>query len=255
MHKSCLSDTIRAERPIQRVPSLRHASRVFLVLAMTVAWGASHLSVAQSTFPTAGQGSVDARPGAPSPAKAFGLSMILPGLGHRHANGGTWTTWSGMVAATDAALWVGLFSSTWHRNNVVDTYRTLAAGSAGADLAGKDRTFYLNLASFRSSDEFLETVLRNRAWDQVDYVEDPSFHWSWASEAEFQRYRDLREQDESLGRRRSILIASLVANRLINGLMAARKAGNERASTTPVLSAGFAPPIGARPVLSLRLDY
>ncbi len=194
---------------------------------------------------------------APSPAKAFGLSMLLPGLGHRHANGGTWTAWSGTVAATDAALWIGLFSSTWHRNDVVDSYRTLAAGSAGAELDGKDRTFYLNLASFRSSDEFLETVLRNRAWDQVDYVSDPSFHWSWASEAEFQRYRDLREQDESLGRRRSILIASLVANRIINGLVSARKAGNARAATGSGLgfSAGFAPPVGARPVLSLRLDY
>ena len=196
---------------------------------------------------------------APSPAKAFGLSMLLPGLGHRHANDGQWTAWSGTLAATDAALWIGLFSSTWHRNNVVDTYRTLAAGSAGADLDGKDRTFYLNLASFRSSDAFLETVLRNRAWDQVDYVADPSFHWAWSSEAEFQRYRDLREQDESLGRRRSILIASLVANRLINGLIAARKAGNARnsasAGTGLGFSAGFAPPWGARPVLSLRLDY
>ena len=195
----------------------------------------------------------------PSPAKAFGLSMLLPGLGHRHANGDQWTGWAGTVAAADAALWVSLFTSSRHRNQVVETYRTLAAGSAGADLEGKNRTFYLNLASFRSSDEFLDTVLRNRAWDQVDYVSDPSFHWSWTTDAEFQRYRDLREQDESLGRRRSILIASLVANRLINGLIAARKAGNARnsvsAGTGLGFSAGFAPPVGARPVLSLRLDY
>ncbi|MEQ9103484.1 MAG: hypothetical protein RIE53_02170 [Rhodothermales bacterium] len=231
---------------MRRIRFLKFIPLLMLALPLLVAWPLPHAVQAQPADPA------NRMAPSPSPAKAFGLSMLLPGLGHRHANGGKWTAWSGTIAATDAALWIGLFSSTWHRNDVVDTYRTLAAGSAGAELDGKDRTFYLNLASFRSSDEFLETVLRNRAWDQVDYVADPSFHWSWASEAEFQRYRDLREQDESLGRRRSILIASLVANRIINGLVSARKAS---AGAGPAFSAGFAPPVGARPVLSLRLDY
>ena len=193
----------------------------------------------------------------PSPGKAFGLSLLLPGLGHRYVNGGQWTAWSGALATGDAALWIGLFAGSWHRDHLIDSYRTLAASSARADLEGKTRTFYLNLASYRSSDEFLESVLRNRAWDQVGYVDDPSFHWSWSSDEDYLRYRDLRDESESLGRRRSILVASIVANRLINGLVAARKASGLRSSATESaqFSAGFAPPVGGRPVLSLGLRF
>jgi len=86
-------------------------------------------------------------------------------------------------------------------------------------------TFFLNLASFRSSDEFLETVLRNRAWDQIGYVSDPSFQWNWKSEDDFERFRSLRSDAESVGRRSSVLIAALVVNRLVSGLLSSRNAG------------------------------
>jgi len=157
--------------------------------------------------------------------KAFLLSMILPGLGHRYINRGRWNGWGAAFSLADAGLWISLFGGEWHQDHLVDSYTSLAATGAGADVTGKNRTFFLNLASFRSSDEFLQTVLRNRAWDQIGYVSDPSFQWKWDSEADFERFRSLRSDAESVGRRSSVLIAALVVNRLVSGLLASRNAG------------------------------
>ena len=120
------------------------------------------------------------------------------------------------------------------RESVVESYRTLASGRASADVAGKDRTFFLRLATFMSSDEFVESSLRNRAWDDVDYAADPSYQWEWASREDFLEFRTLREDGERLRRRRTAMVAMLVANRLVSGLTAARSA--RRGGGGPVAS-------------------
>lgn len=187
-----------------------------------------------------------------SAGKAFGLSLLLPGLGHRYVNQGQWSGWARTYAAADMGLWLGLIGGEWHRDQLEQSYRTLASSSAGADLSGKDRTFYLNLASFESSDEYRDTMLRNRSWDRVDYVNDPAYQWSWETEADYNRFRTLRDDAESLKRRRSILIASLVANRLISGAIAARSAGRSRRAQ---LSAALGAPVDGAPSVHLGLRF
>jgi len=187
-----------------------------------------------------------------SGGKAFGLSMLLPGLGHRYVNQNNWTGWARTYTAADVGLWLSLIGGEWRRDDLVQSYTTLASGSANALVDGKDRTFFLNLASFESSDVYRETMLRNRSWDLIGYVDDPSFHWEWDSQESFNRYRDLRDDAESLRRRRSILIASLVANRLISGAIAARSAGRSRRAQ---VTASLAPPVDSAPVLSLNVRF
>ncbi len=176
-----------------------------------------------------------------SPVKAAALSLLLPGLGQRYADG-SWRTTSSLVATADVGLWLGLIQTLRTRSSRIDSYRALAVSGAQADVEGKNRRFFLNLATYRSSDEYLEVQLRNRAWDQLDYVSDPSFQWSWAEEEDFLAFRDLRESSETLGRRRSVLIAALVANRAISALVALRKAG--RANRDPARVAVGPPPVG-----------
>jgi hypothetical protein len=187
----------------------------------------------------------------PSARGAFFRSLLLPGWGHHYAHGGRWGRSGTFFALADAGLILGAAGAEWRRGSAVDSYRTLASGRASADIAGKNRTFFLRLAAYRSSDEFLEVSLRNRAWGDIDYVSDPSFQWDWATEADFLEYRDLREDGESLRRRRTVLIATLVANRFIAGLSAARSArrGRENAITV-ALSPGL-----EAPVVSLGLNF
>lgn len=218
---------------------------LFLAVALATWASASSMTQAQSVPQPVAEWQ-------PSAGKAFGLSMLLPGLGHRYVNERQWTGWARTYAAADVGLWLGLIGGEWHRDQLVQSYTTLARGSANALVDGKDRTFYLNLASFQSSDEYRETMLRNRAWDRVDYVDDPAFQWSWESEADFNRFRDLRDDAESLRRRRSILIASLVANRLVSGAIAARSAGRSRRAQ---ITAALGAPIESNPVLSLNVRF
>lgn len=187
-----------------------------------------------------------------SAKKALAFSMMLPGLGHKYVNDGKWSGWAVTYAAADVSLWISLFGSEWHRNSLVDSYTTLASGSAGAIVEGKNRSFFLNLAAFESSEIFLETMLRNRQWDQIDYVSDPSFQWEWESEEAFNEFRELRNDAESLRRRKSIIIASLVVNRLLSGAISARKASRARRVN---VTASMLPPIESNPVLSLRVGF
>lgn len=163
---------------------------------------------------------------APSPGKAFAMSLVLPGWGHRYANGGRWGGGGTFFALADVLLWTGLAGTVWHRDQVIGSFETLAATGAGADVQGSDRLFTLRLASYHSLDEFIEVSLRNRTWENLAWADDPSHWWSWTEETDYIRFRGLREDSESLGRRRTALIATLVANRLISGFLAARNARN-----------------------------
>ena len=187
-----------------------------------------------------------------SGGKAFALSLLLPGLGHRYVHGGNWDGWASVFSLTDAALWAGLAGAEWSHESVVESYQTLASTRAGADVEGKGRDFYLSLASYMSAEEYLQAQLRNRNWSQIGFAEDPSNFWAWESESDFERFRSLRGDAESLKRRRTFIIASLVANRLISGFTALRSA---RRHTSASFALGV-PPAGARtPLLRVTLMY
>ncbi|MBT8400472.1 MAG: hypothetical protein KJO98_08350 [Rhodothermia bacterium] len=171
-----------------------------------------------------------------SPARAAALSLLLPGLGQRYVNDGSWRGSATLFALADVAAWVGLARTVSVRNHRIDSYEALAAARADAIVDGKDRQFFLNLATYKSSDDYLETQLRNRAWDQLDYVSAREFQWEWASDGDFFRFRDLRNDAESLDRRSSILVATLVANRLLSAVFAVRAAGRSRAEARAAVS-------------------
>jgi len=189
-----------------------------------------------------------------SSGKAFALSLVLPGLGHRYVHGGHWGGWAAVFALADVGIWTSLAGSEFRRDHLVENYTTLASMSAGADLEGKSRDFFLNLASFHSSDEYLASRLRNRSWSDLDQVVDPAFQWRWESEEDFQRFRTMREDAESLRRRRSYLITTLVANRLISGFAALRGA---RRSDAPAANFSLSmPPAGSSaPMMNFRLQW
>lgn len=167
--------------------------------------------------------------------------MLLPGLGHRYVHDGSWRGAASLFAIADASFWLGLVGADWRHGQMVENYKTLAASRAGAHIDGKDRRFFLNLAAFRSSDDFLETQLRNRAWDQVNYVSDPAFQWAWASEEDLRHYRQLRDDADAWSRRRTVFLSVLVANRLLAGLTALRAARHANAAA-PDVSLSFSPP-------------
>ena len=188
-----------------------------------------------------------------SAKKAFGMSLLFPGWGHYYAQNKSWRGRATVHAGAEIGLWLGLISSQWRKNHFIQSYETLAATRGNANIEGKDRAFYLNLATYQSSDDYLAFQLRNRAWDRIDYVDDPAFHWSWESSDDFQEFRDLREDAESLRRRRSIFIALLVANRLLAGLSSISAANKTNANLQ--LSFSQPPPNERVPVLHASIRF
>jgi len=169
---------------------------------------------------------------------------------------GRWSGAASFFGLIDVSFWLSLFGADWRHGQVVESYRTLAISRAGADLDGKDRRFLLNLGLFLSSDAFRETQLRNRAWDQVDYVSDPAFQWRWASEADFLDYRALRDDADAWSRRRTLFISMLVANRFLaalTALRAARRANNAEPDVS--LSLAPSPYDAGVPVVRLHMQW
>lgn len=188
-----------------------------------------------------------------SAKKAFALSLVFPGWGHQYAQGGSWKGRATLHAGAEIGLWLGLITGEWRRNHFIENYETLAATHGNAQIDGKDRTFFLNLATYLSSDEYLSFQLRNRAWDRVDYVADPAFHWNWDSSDDFQDFRELRDDAESLRRRRGILIALLVANRIVAGISSISAANKANANFQ--VSFSPPPPTSEVPVLNLAVRF
>ena len=222
--------------PHPHTPTLPHPRTPILPYLITLLFFTTTIATAQ-TAP-------------PKPQKAFAMSLVMPGWGHQYAQGGSWRGMATVYAGVDVALWAGLVNAIWQRNHLTQSFETLASTRAGADIAGKDRTFYLNLATYRSSDDYLEAQLRSRAWDRVDYVSDPSFQWSWASEEDYRAFRDLREDSETFRRRRSLFIAALVANRLLSGLSSIGAANKASASFSMSMSA-----YGDRPMVNVGVRF
>lgn len=195
------------------------------------------------------------QPSPRSARKAFVLSLVLPGLGHRYVHRGSWDGAATFFAGVDAGVWLGLASNTWRHDQVVESYQTLAATRADAAIDGKGRAFFLNLATYRSSEEYLDVQLRARNWSELDYVSDPAFQWAWATEADFLRFRDQREKAESLRRRRTFLISVLVGNRLIAALTALRATNRANRALDEGVSLSLAmPPAEAKmPVVRMQV--
>ncbi len=188
-----------------------------------------------------------------SAGAAFGLSLLVPGLGHRYADGG-WGKTATAHALADAGLWIALFDAGARLGNAENGFETLAAVHADAQVDGKGRGFFLNLSRFESSEEYIDQLLRDRAWNELETAQLPENQWAWATEEDFQRFRGLREDAEALRRRRPIYAALLAGNRLLSGigaLRAARKTNRSEAT----LSLGIPPPGSEMPTINLSVRF
>ena len=173
----------------------------------------------------------------PSARKAVLLSLAAPGLGHRYINGDRWGATGSALIMAETGLWLGLASAEWQRRHARQSYQSMATARAGADIRGKDRRFYLLLSDYISSESYVDDLLIRRRWDQLGYASDAANQWEWISEADWHSYRRLRAQADTWIRRRSLLISSLVANRILASLSSILSVRRSKANTSVSVSA------------------
>ena len=184
-----------------------------------------------------------------SGVKAFGLSLLLPGLGHRYVNDGHWGGAGTVFVAADITLWIGLVASISQESHAVDGYANLVALRSGNTLEGKNRAFELAIGTYNSSEDYIDALLRSRQWDRLEGAQDPANQWVWESTEDRERYSELQDDADTADRRSKALIGALVVNRLISGVTAALRARKTR----PAASISFSAQLGYSPYSDLPL--
>ncbi len=186
---------------------------------------------------------------------ALALNMLVPGLGHRYLNGGRWSGWAPVFTGADVTLALGLAGTIWHRDQQLEVYRTLAAGEAGARVDGKDRAFFVQMAAYRSQEQYVEYLLRSRQWTSLQQAEDPSRFWKWESDDAWKQYKSTRSRVDALARRRTILITAMVANRVVSGITALLRARSNDAVPRAAVDVGSNPAGAVQPRVRLQWQW
>lgn len=147
-------------------------------------------------------------------------SLVLPGVGELYAenfesgkyfliaDGGLWLTYAGFQ-----------LHGTWLR----DDARSFARQHAGTEISDKDQQFEVNIGNFNTVAEYNEAKLRNRQYDLL-YDPNSSYRWSWNSDINRMKYRDLRIRSDEVFQNSRFIVGALVINRLISAFSAGRAA-------------------------------
>jgi hypothetical protein len=160
----------------------------------------------------------------PDRLKVLGLSLLLPGLGHRELGEGTRSI---PYLAAEAAIWTafGIFQTQGRLRK--DSYVDMAGLFAGVDdPKGRKGEYYRRLGTYRTSDEYDDEVrrdARSRYGDDLagraSYFErhrvPDDQKWAWTSREEWQLYRDKRGDSNRSFKRSGYMIGFAVANRLV----------------------------------------
>ncbi len=162
----------------------------------------------------------------PDPAGAFIRSLAVPGWGHFYT-GSDHRTRGGVHLGTDLVLIGTLFGFNARAINLKEHYTTLSNLRAGVDISGRDRSFQLAVGDFLSLQEYNDFQLRTRNWNRL--IEDiPPNRWSWDSNDDRIRYRQLRSSRDRIRNQLPAIAALMAVNRVISGISAYNRAGNEQ---------------------------
>ena len=125
----------------------------------------------------------------PPMGKAFMKSLVLPGWGERSLNqnlrGNTFLT-------TETVLWIGfeMLGVLARRNH--DNMIEFAVQNAAIKPGGKSSRYFDDIGKYNSLTAYNDQMLRDRQSDMLYPVRDGTYAWSWNSNANRRRYKDLK---------------------------------------------------------------
>jgi hypothetical protein len=175
----------------------------------------------------------------PSRAKAFFLSLAVPGAGEYYAGSKKAAT---VFFGAECTLWAvfGGFKSygaAWEHD-----YRIYAAAHAGVvDPAGKGHDYYANIENYMTVVDYNDAKLQQRDLRAL-YPEGRGFDWKWDSIESRRRFEQMRIRSDRAMRNSTFVIGGIVLNHLISGIdaiRAARANGRSGGEGVKVGVAGF----------------
>lgn len=174
---------------------------------------------------------VTTKPG-PSRGKAFLRSLLIPGWGQK-STGAKTSARTFFVA--ELTLWAGFIAFQVRGHWLEDDYRLFGTTHAGFNPSGKNDNYFADVGNYNSIDEYNQAQLRNR--DVAALYDPATFYWKWDTDANRQRYDDLRIRSERAYSNSTFMIAGVLANHVISGIHAAylarRHEQSQRQGTRP----------------------
>ena len=174
--------------------------------------------------------------GSPGRLEVLGLSLLLPGLGHRALG---YTDRATAFMAADGVIWAGFVTLQVQGSLRKDGYVELAEIDAGVEKAeGRSDEYYRLLGSYSSSELYDDEIRRDARAQYPDDLQARSDYfdsnripddrrWEWESSAAWERYRDKRGDSLESYKRADYMLMLAVANRLLAAVDALRLAHNQ----------------------------
>ncbi len=145
-------------------------------------------------------------------------SLLLPGMGELYVDGFDQGQYS-LIA--EGGLWLTYFSFQRYGSWLQTDARNFAATHAGATTTGKQDQFFVDLGNFNDTYDYNDKKLRDRDLDKV-YNVNAGYYWRWDSDQNRKDYRAIRVSSERVLNNSQFVIATIVVNRLISAINAAR---------------------------------
>ncbi len=145
-------------------------------------------------------------------------SLLLPGMGELYVDGFEQGQYS-LIA--EGGLWLTYFSFQQYGSWLQTDARNFAATHAGATINDKQDQFFVDLGNFNDTYDYNDKKLRDRDLEKV-YNINAGYYWRWDSDLNRKEYRAIRVSSERVLNNSQFVIATIVVNRLISAINAAR---------------------------------
>ena len=159
------------------------------------------------------------------------MSATVPGAGQIYLGQ---KTKAGVFLAADLITIFSLYRFNLEQDIAVNNYKQYALVNAGLRM-GVDKDVYIYASKYRSATEYnlaMETFYKN--YLLIDYITQEEFNeyvlrdrlgpedwWEWQSDAQFKKYRSIRQQKQEFEQYASLAVGILIVNRIISVVDAA----------------------------------
>ena len=150
---------------------------------------------------------------------AIAASLVLPGMGELYA--GSFESGKYNLIA-EGGLWLTYSGFRMHANWLQQDAQNFASQHAAANFTNKDDQYSVNIGNFNTTDEYNQTKLRNRDYDNVHT--EGQYQWQWDSDANRLQFKDLRIRSGEIKNNSKFIIAAVVINHIFSAFSAGRRA-------------------------------
>lgn len=149
-----------------------------------------------------------------SPRNAILKSLVLPGLGHlsmdHHQK-------ARAFLVTEGTIWATVFTAASLYQGFNKNLRGWAVSHAGNTFTEKPDLYYFNMGQYMSLKDYNDQMMRQRRIDAL-YPDNESYRWSWDSDENQAKFRELRRISINANKVVKFAIGSLVLNRAISAI-------------------------------------